>query len=220
MLIDHANAILFDWHYTWAYLIGRAAFPLFCWAAAAAVLRARDSRAVYKQAGILLALAVLVEPVSRITRDYDICNVLLTLGLGVLLAPFYMGLNTFARWAASLLAIGISFCGGWWEFGTAGMLLPAALAMAMQSRRPSDIIIALLLLAAANFRGLFFYPVYNADMIWATILAATLLPAGVLWVVRDITARLPAAPMVRRLLPRYFLHIFYPLHMLALWFFK
>lgn len=221
MVVDHFNAMLFDWQYTWAYLIGRAAFPLFCWAAAAAIIRARDDRALYRQAGILLLWAVLAEPISRYARDYEVANVLFTLALGVLVAPFYLRRGTIARLGLAWAAIVLTLCGGWWEFATSGLLLPAALAVMLRERRMIDVATVLLLLATMNFRGLFFYEAVAVPLLAVTAIATIVLPLAILVMVRDVLPRADAgSPPPRRLLPRYALHVFYPLHIVVLWLLK
>ncbi len=218
MVVDHANHIWFGGAHLTAYLLGRAAFPLFCWAAAAAILRAGDDRRLYRQAGLLLLFAILTEPISRLTRDYDVLNVLFTLSLGVLAAPAVLRLPTVARLVLSVAAAAAVGFGGWWEFGFAGFLLPAMIAAAIRDRKVTDMAGVLLLLAIMNFRGYWGWAHVEVAGAAIVVLSATLWPAFILWLVAETLrdrGRGPSPP--RRLMPRYALHVFYPAHMLVLW---
>lgn len=210
MLADHANDLLFGNQYVFAYLAGRGAFPLFCWAAAAALLRARGDRAVWRQAAFLLAFAFLSELASQWARPhYDVVNVLFTLALGVALSPVVLRMPVWGRGCSYALAAGLMAFPSAAEFGAAGALLPVALAGALMGGR-LDMLAAAVLAAVMNFS-----PFLSRDIPLAggasVVAAATLWPLAILWFV----AR-QRLPQTGRLLPRYALHAFYPLHMVML----
>ena len=213
MVIDHINHIWWQGSVTSAYLIGRMAFPLFCFAAAAAIVRmdgATDK--IYKQAGFLLLCALISEPVSQLTRDPDTVNVLFTLALGLAVAPCVRSFPPVLRMVFYIAACALMAWPNAWEFGFAGMFLPVALAGAIAGRR-SDMVGAAVLAAFANFGGYGDLDVVNPAAVMIVVLAAVVAPFCVLWLIDKMQTTSGQA----RLLPRYALHVFYPLHMLVIW---
>lgn len=214
MVVDHAGYIWFGGG-LYTYLIGRIAFPLFCFAAAAAIIRLRDDPAhLYRQAGLLLLFALLTEPVSQLTRSgYQSINVLFTLALAMAIAPVLLKAPTWLRGMVYLAAIAAMALPNAWEFGFAGMLLPVALAHALMGKH-LDTLAAVALALVANFGGYAGLDVIRVDMTVITIMFATLVPLALL---HAMNAFYKVQANQRRILPRYALHIFYPLHMLLLW---
>lgn len=210
MLVDHAHDLLLGNAYPWLYLAGRGAFPLFCWAVAAALLRAKGDGAVFRQAALLLGFAFASEIASQWARPhYDVVNVLFTLALAAALAPAVLRLPAWGRmfvYAAAFLLTGFS---GAVEFNMAGTLLPVALAGAIMGLRV-DLAAAILLAGVMNFSGFYFYPM-PAVATASVAAAATLWPLGLLWLVSQMKLSQRG-----RLVPRYALHVFYPLHMVVL----
>lgn len=214
MLVDHAGYILFGGG-LYFYLIGRLAFPLFCFAAAAAILRLRDDPAhLYRQAGLLLLFALLTEPVSQLARSgYQAINVLFTLSLAMAVAPVMLRLPAWFRALVYVTGIAAMSYPNAWEFGFAGMLLPVAMALALSGRR-CDMGAALALAAVTNFGGYAALAGVRADLVIATLVCAVLAPVAVLYAVSNYYN---ARPAPGRVLWRYALHLFYPAHMLVLW---
>lgn len=223
MVADHVNALLLDDAYVGMYLAGRATFPLFCYALAVAVFKAGPARArdysLKKYAPRLLLLAVLVEPVSLLTRDIGQFNVLFTLGLGAALAGACFTLATARLYLvfAALLAAQF-FTGGGMEFGTAGIALPAILVAVLQGRRGSW-----LFAAAALF-------LINQQDMLANLQAAAGMDAVPAFLLAGLLVAVSAAalsfaalrvcallPQDGRYLYKYALHIFYPGHMVLIW---
>jgi hypothetical protein len=91
------------------------------------------------------------------------------------------------------------------DFGLAGMLLPAALGLALEGRRSHVLWLALLLFA------LNWYPVDNPWKLQPIQVACF---AGAVSILVALTAL--ALKNRARFLPRYALHIFYPGHLLVL----
>lgn len=214
MIVDHAGYIVTG-EGLLTYLVGRSAFPLFCFAAAAAIVRLRDDSAhLYRQAGLLLLFAVLSEPVSQLTREgYQVINVLFTLALGVAVAPVMLAAPRWLRAAVYALAVFAMAYPGAWEFGMAGMLLPVAMAGAVLGRS-TDAIAVLVLAGVANFGGYGQLDVVRVDLMILTALFATLVPFALLHAMNAYYANHAANG---RILSRYALHLFYPGHMLVLW---
>lgn len=218
MVIDHINIIL--WHDTvpQMMLIGRAAFPLFCYAVAIAVNKTANGDQILEKYGRrLLFFAFLVEPISLLTRDNDCANVLFTLGLGAVFAGYSRQMKDWQVYLCFTLAIAaMAFkVAGFVEFGIAGIVLPAAILMIWRGKKPAWFFL-LLLLTVINCGGYLeevenlsdLQNVFSAFLLMA--LATTILPFMVLTFAKSL-------PQNGRSLSKYALHIFYPGHLLLLW---
>ncbi len=214
MCADHAGYILHTGGLA-TYLTGRVAFPLFCFAAAVAILRLRDDTAhLYRQAAVLLFFAVLSEPVAQLARaGYMAVNVLFTLALGMAVAPALMATKTHVRAVVYALALAAFALPNAWEFGFAGMLLPVTLALALRGSC-LDGAAALVLAGAVNFGGYAVFDVAQPALAAVVVLCATLVPTAILFA---LNAYYAARPVQGRVLSRYMLHFFYPAHLLVLW---
>lgn len=214
MLVDHSGYILHVGGLA-SYLIGRVAFPLFCFAAAAAIVRLRDDTAhLYRQAVLLLLFALITEPVSQITRaGYEVINVLFTLALAMAVAPVMLKLPAWGRAAIYVLAIAAFAFPNAWEFGFVGMMLPVAFALALMGRK-LDMVMAAVLAGMVNFGGYAGIDVVHGHLAMAAVIFATLVPLAVLYAINAYYLQRPHAG---RILSRYALHVFYPAHMLVLW---
>lgn len=218
MVVDHINAMLLHYVVPEMMMVGRATFPLFCYAVAIAVDKTENFDNVLEKYGRrLLFLAFLVEPVSLLTRDIGAANVIFTLGLGAIFAAYSRQMKDwhvylcFVLAAAAMSVKALSFV----EFGMAGIALPAAILMIWRGRKAAWFFM-LLLLATMNCAG------YGEELnslsdvrivftgIALMILAATSLPFIVLLFAKDL-------PQNGRLLSKYALHVFYPGHLLLLW---
>lgn len=214
MLVDHAGYILGTGG-LYTYLVGRIAFPLFCFAAAAAIVRLRDDPAqMYRQAGLLLLFALITEPVSQLTRSgYDVINVLFTLALAMAVAPMMLKAPVWLRGVVNGVGIAAMAYPNAWEFGFGGMLLPVAMALALMGRR-FDAVAVFVLLSVINFGGYAGLDIARMDVLVATLIFAALAPLAIVSV---LNAYYTARPAPGRILSRYALHVFYPAHMLVLW---
>lgn len=214
MLVDHTGYILFGGG-LYFYLIGRIAFPLFCFAAAAAIVRLRDEPAhLYRQAALLLLFALITEPVSQIARSgYQVVNVLFTLSLAMAIAPMMLKSPTWLRGVIYGVAIAAMAYPNAWEFGFAGMLLPVTIAMALMGHR-LDMVATFILAVVINFGGYGDLDITRYDLFVVTVMFAALVPLALL---HGLNGYYQTHNNQGRLLSRYALHIFYPLHMLLLW---
>lgn len=152
MLLDHLR---FVWpQLSGLFVPGRLAFPLFCLAIAANVHRTGRgevfSQTNYRYATTLLAFALVSEIPHRLLvgADSPTVNVMPTLALGLLVAW-----GTYHRTASSIalaaLALAVSMAlEHWIMYGLLGVLLPAALLMAIGKPRPIWLLPAGLLLLA------------------------------------------------------------------------
>lgn len=214
MVTDHVNSIWLNSDSTGMYLIGRATFPLFCFAVAAAVLRAPADR-MPKYIGRLLIFALVAEPFSQLARDIGQVNILFTLAAGALFASLLPRLKSWQVYACYAGAILSMLLPSGLEYGLAGVVLPAAFLQALQGKTSSYLILPLLLFSAnlGGFAGLF---ATTADvtafaaLVFATALASTVIPIFIMEAGSYF-------PKNGRYLPKYFLHVFYPLQFFVLW---
>lgn len=217
MVIDHINLMWFDSAIPGMFMLGRATFPLFCYAVAMAMLKAGPDKAprygLQKYLPRLLALALVSEIASQIVRDTGMLNVIFTLGLGAALAGFSYKMKSthlVILCVAAMLAMELPALV---EFGTAGIVLPTAILMYL-TKRPGGLFCMIGLLCMINMSGYSdaFHDVNAVTMLYVLLMtfSAIVLP----WWVLQWSQRLPQDG---RYLHKYALHIFYPGHMLLLW---
>lgn len=215
MVIDHIDHILFDYTVFEMYLIGRGTFPLFCFAAACAILRATPDQA-RGQCLKLLFLAVLVEPVSILTRGPLVAdmpvNVIFTLAAGTALCLVLPSLPRLARHGVFALGLASVLLENTVEFGLMGVMLVPALFMVLRGDKTALpwVFLFLATINAGNlWAGLAAEQAFNWKSPLLAALAATILPFVVLDIAREIKSQ-------KRLLSRYALHVFYPGHLALL----
>lgn len=218
MVIDHINFVLLASAKPEMFMIGRITFPLFCYALAVALFKAGDDKgtdyALRRYAPRLFVFAVLTEPISRLCRDIgDSFNVMFTLALGAAIAGVSLRMKD---WQVALLCVaaaGLMYFPGWFEFSIAGALLPTAFLMALRGRRLAIPCLLLILatINAGDYGGLL-GKLTPQVVIFMTVTALfCIVPA--FFLIRYAAGM----PQTGRYLPKYFLHIFYPAHMIALW---
>mgnify|MGYP000114724799 CR=1 FL=1 len=211
MLIDHIDHQLLERSAGFLYLVGRGAYPLFAFAAASALVRGGMEKAPH-YAVRLLILAVLIVPVLRYSRDVEAANILFTLAIGMGIAPFVIAqgrLVKYTLFGAGLLTI---LMPNIFEFGFAGALLPVLFYLYIKKEVGGWWLWPML--AAANFGGICslmdsFEPMMLTGMI-AVALATIVIPMGIIY----LGGFLPNDR--KRLMPKYFLHVFYPAHIFIL----
>jgi|AntRauTorcE11897_2_1112592.scaffolds.fasta_scaffold00112_36 hypothetical protein len=211
MVVDHWDDIVLDRAANHLMLIGRAVFPLFCYATATAILRAGEEKAVSYAAKILV-LAIFVEPVSQLARGYDMANVLFTLGLGAAFIPFLIQRSHRMRMLIFVIGLATVFLPSQWEFGILGVLLPGAMYLVLKGDL-RYIPWLILVLAFVNFNDIeMFLNVMSPTVLAMMVMIASstiFLPWFIILFAKSLTS-------TKRLTPKYFLHIFYPLHMILL----
>ncbi|OLS63567.1 TraX family protein [Pseudomonas putida] len=118
----------------WLFVTGRLAFPFFCLALAANVARSAVVR--WRYLGWFVGFSLLSEvPYRWLDNGSMTLNVMPTLGLGLLIA-WGVHLRTRATAAmAFLAAITATLASEWLMYGLPGVLLPAALLMALKDGR-------------------------------------------------------------------------------------
>lgn len=207
MLIDHVDAILLDRASIAMQLIGRGAFPLFCYATAAFLLRGgRAGRYTVN----LLAFGVIIQPVYAVALVPEQGNVLFSLAAGCALASVLMRLPAPLVHGVFLIGVLDAANPGIMDFGLTGACLPAAMIFALQGQKQYMPWLAALLFVLnvgpdlAAFTDMAAFKA-NCVLVFSMI--------AILWA-SFAGARLFSGP--GRLLHRYALHIFYPGHLALL----
>jgi hypothetical protein len=212
MVIDHMNEIWFGAELFTMYLLGRAAFPLFCYAVAAAVMK-KDRRGAGIYAARLLILGALVQPFYQPALGAATGNVIFTLAAGAAFAAFTSRARPwqiYTLYAAAALSMLLPLAV---EFGLAGIMLPSAIVLALRGQKGVYPFL-ILLLFSINAGGLLevLQKGISRDAWMACLvigLASALLPWLVLSIARDLKQS-------GRYLSKYSLHVFYPGHLVLL----
>lgn len=213
MLLDHLR---FVWpQLSGLFVPGRLAFPLFCLAIAANIRRTRRgevfSPANYRYATTLLAFALVSEIPHRllIGADSATVNVLPTLLLGLLIAWGVHHRSAGSIVLAVLALVASIVLERWIMYVVCGVLLPAALLMAISRPGPTWALpAALFLLANVSMDML---AAAAAWELYPLILVGTL--SGAPWIglwLLEKEVMFPVPPVGR------WGYWFYPIHMLVL----
>jgi len=211
MLLDHLRYL---WPETeWLIIVGRLAFPLFCLGIAANVARARSGELYtddnVRYLGWMVAFAVISElPYRLLSSDSSTLNVMPSLMLGLLIAwgAHHRGRDGFVL-ALTCVALAVLIQERL-MYGVFGLLLPAALLLAIQ--RPGLVWLlpaALCMLANSRIRWITEWELQPYTLlIMVTAFAAPLLG---LWLLRR--------PGHFRIWPvKRWGYLFYPGHLAAL----
>ncbi|HYD77315.1 TraX family protein [Ramlibacter sp.] len=157
MFCDHIGRHLLGLpHESWAFILGRLAFPLFALVLALNLAREGDRRARCARATTRLLAwgAVSVLPSIWARGDPAMLNVLFTLGLGAALC-WMLESPAHPAWRA-LACVAIAGASWFVEFGTGGVFLVAAgYLYAIQRGAGLATVVALLVLATAWLNAIF-----------------------------------------------------------------
>lgn len=218
MVIDHVNSTLLGGTRLEMLMLGRITFPLFCYALAVALFKAGEEKAfgyaLKRYTPRLLIFAVLTEPIARFSRDIgDTYNVMFTLALGAAVAGLSLRMKDRVFALLCIVSVGLMYFPPLTEFSFVGIMLPAGFLFAMR-KRPLGVPCLLLLLACVNYGNYGaliddFAPQALVLMVMMSLFC--IIPP--LWLIRFAATM----PQSGRYLPKYFLHVFYPAHMLAIW---
>jgi hypothetical protein len=210
MLGDHVNTALLSSSVPLLWRFGRIAFPLFCFVLACHLVRGADAP---RYARGLLLVAIATQPAFAAAFRVEFANVLITLAAGAVLAGALLSQD---GWRAHLtLAAGTAVVFAWQvrartgvDFGLAGILFPAALALVLAGARWHIVWAAVLLFSLNAWAN------RGPDETWLRGASVDALFAGL-----GGLATIGLALLLRgkaRFLPRYALYLFYPGHLLAL----
>jgi len=220
MVCDHAGLILFQEKYLSLHLLGRAAFPLFCYALAVAFLKAGPDKGLHygfhKYGLRLLIFAVIAEPVSLLTRGLPVLNILFTLCLAAGFAGLSWRMKNWQIYICYAVAIATLLFPPLFEFGWIGVALPSCIMLAMRGEKTA-VPFLLLFLFLMNMQGWTagILPLGDMSVERFLMMAAMTGAAASLVPLAAIMAG-SLMPQAGRLTPKYFLHIFYPAHLALL----
>jgi hypothetical protein len=197
-------------------VFGLAAFVLFCHAQAMAMLRhdplTAPRYAVMKYGMRLGILAVIVEPISLFSRDITVPNVLFALTLATVFSGFCRKLKPVECYAVAGFLLLAATAKPPFEMGLAGVVLPAMLLLAAQGQRAAlGFAAAAVAMIALNGR-LLDTTAAVAEYQGAAIQTLTAIALALFVLQLSVFV-----PQTGRLLPKYALHAFFPLQMLAFW---
>ncbi len=216
MVVDHVNHIMFDRSFAIMTIVGRAVLPLFCYAVAIGLKRSRSATDDNKYLTRLTIWGLLCEPISQFTKNQTSTNILVTLGLGVIFARFSERLKQWQLYAFYLFAIA-TFClpmPAPVEYGLVGIVLPAAFYHALTPQKGSAFFLFLLLMMLNNHHST--VPETHTYGIATHIVAQILIGFGVIIIPYAILQIARWLPQTGRLLPKYFLYVFYPAHLILI----
>ena len=211
MLIDHLRHVWPSLY--WLYIPGRLAFPFFCLAIAANLMRPSAGGGKpfpLRYLGLLALFALLSEwPYRLLVVTPHSLNVLPTLVLGLLIAGGVAQPTVQRRWLAVAALLVALLTHPWLMFGFAGALLPVAFVYALQRAGPNWVWPVLLCLAA-NYWPPFYIDATRGDPFAVSfILICSVAPLLGLGLLRQPS--LGQVPAVRR-----WAYLFYPGHFLLL----
>lgn len=212
MLIDHIDHIVLERHNFTMFLLGRGAYPLFAYACAAAFIRAGVEKAP-DYARNLIMWGLIVVPISWLTRDTTAANILFTLAVGAGVLPFMMAIGRVGRAVIFTAAVVLLYFPNLFEFSFLGALAPVAIYMTMTGTK-DGVFWLVISLGLMNFGGVLPEMTDLGGMAYTIMAITSVTTLGVAWGVLRLSQDRPSSE--KRLLPKYFLHIFYPAHMIVL----
>ncbi|MCB9639205.1 MAG: hypothetical protein H6727_09965 [Myxococcales bacterium] len=215
MTLDHTNQSILGGHYDILTNLGRAAYPLFCFAMACNLLRnAPLDRYITR----MVAFALLSQPFYILAFDESKLNVLFVLCLAALVSRWLLEQSPRTQHIVFALSLLGFFLKDPVEYDVLGLVYPAAITLGLQGHKRGWFWCVLLspllnmdLDRVVEHNGgswdIAFQP---KEFLWVTA-AVLLLPVAVHWLCKQL--RTP------RFLPKYLFYVYYPLHLgiLALW---
>jgi len=206
MVVDHVNYMFFEHTANVMWYLGRPVFPLFVFALVCNLMRGTNAP---DYIGKLILLGVVSQPLYATAMAASLGNVLFTLAVGAVVAVALRRQHWIVQHGVFLIATTTIFSSflqvrDGLDYGLAGMLLPAALYLALQGGRAHIIWLAALVVA------LNWYPPNPWQL--RPILVACVTAVGAILIALAALALRGRA----RFLPRYALHVFYPGHLAIL----
>ncbi len=214
MLIAHVNVIYFDNTFLPVLLLSRGWFSLFCYALACSVLRVQEQKKdLTPYMTSLLILAVITQPFYNIGFEFERANALFTLAAGAAFAFHFEKMSTLLKVIFySLALIDATLFHSVWEYSIAGALLPATILMILK-KQPYALLGFMFMLLCSNMSPIFDY---DSISIWITDSVISFV-IGMFGLILFFFVPIKLCPdKEKRILPRYAMHIFYPVHLLIL----
>jgi hypothetical protein len=212
MVLDHINTVCLGETAPWMFYVGRGAFPLFAFAMACHLYRQTPLDRYVQR---LVVFALISQLVYVLAFDEVVLNILFTLALAAMVAPWLVAQTPWHRHVLFALALSSVFIEDAIDLDLLGIVLPAAFVSAMKGQRFSLlwiwIILIFLNLEIGDVAGLERVGlVLNESSLdpLLTISSTIVLP----WVSYAFCRHLSG----ERFLPRYTLYWFYPGHLLLL----
>ena len=212
MVGDHVDTILLDGHAVALWRLGRIAFPLFCVVSVLHLARGADPG---RYVLALLALAVPTQAIYAAAFPFGTTegSILFTLAAGIAFATALDRASAGLRHAALAVGLAAVFLAPALaktavDFGLAGILLPAAILLALREPRAYG---AWLVAAVVGLNWHGWHPRGEVVPVSASIDALTILVGVPLVLLAAL--RLRGRP---RFLPAYALQVFYPGHLAVL----
>lgn len=220
MVVDHMNTIWYDGYVVQMAMLGRVVFPVFCYAVAVALTRDGSKEKHAKYFSSLMVLGFISEPAYEIAFHAADLNIIFTLALGVFAADRIKLLKDWQIYLVFIAAAAFAaFLDCPIEYGFPGVLLPAAILLVLEGRN-RFIPGLLLMLFAINLEGirgglphLAGHSMLSTDVLLLAMVTGAFATFGSLFVI--VLGN--ELPKTGRYLSRYFLHVFYPAHMLVIW---
>jgi len=212
MILDHINLVCLDETEPWMFYLGRGAFPLFAFVMACHLCRHTPLDRYLQR---LVVFALISQIVFVLAFDEVVLNVLFTLALGAVVAPWIVEQ---APWRRHML-FGLALCSVFIEdaidFDLLGIVLPAAFLSLMRRQRFATLWVWVVLIflnievgdVLSQERQGMILNALSSDLILTV--AGTIV---ISWMSYALCRRLSGD----RFLPRYTLYWFYPGHLLLL----
>ncbi|WP_339450757.1 TraX family protein [Pseudomonas sp. EA_5y_Pfl2_R50] len=154
MLLDHLRYVGFS--ADWLYVPGRLAFPWFCLAMAANLVRAGAQKTDWRYLGWLLLFSAVSEiPYRLYIPDPDTLNVMPTLALGLLVARGWQDPSILSRLPGAVALVLAAVFPERLMFGLFGVLLPLALLLVFRRPWYFSLLPGLICLAANQWQVLY-----------------------------------------------------------------
>ncbi len=154
MVLDHLRYVGFS--VDWLYVPGRLAFPWFCLAMAANLVRNDTSTASWRYLGWLLLFSAVSEiPYRLFIPDPVTLNVMPTLVLGLLVARCWQTPTLEARCLAAVALLLAALFSSQLMFGFFGVLLPLAMLLVFKRPLYMALLPGLVCVAANQWRVLY-----------------------------------------------------------------
>lgn len=217
MVVDHVGLLLFK-DYLFLRLIGRLAFPLFCWIIALRLAEKPERSKAYMKrlfvwfliSQLPFAIAFHSNPEGDILRSLGhTLNIMATLGVGVGIFHLLRRLQAGGSPALWLGVLALLFIGGKCDYGVAGVAAIPILALAAEMSLPASAILAGFTGAASNLLTVaVFYSLSKSEFYWQLVVFA-LLSGVIAFRCLESNTKIPR-------LPGWFFYAFYPLHITIL----
>lgn len=215
MAVGHFNQIVLDDADPWIFYLGFGVFPMFAFVMACHLYRQGPLENYLRR---LVVFALLSQPIF-VLATYDVqLNILFTLALAAVVAPWMVDQAPWRRHALFALSLSAVFIEDAVDYDLLGIVLPAAFLSAMRGQRFATLWILVIMMSLNLDVGDIVNLESDGIILNDISMDLVLTFSGTIvftWVVYALCRRLSGD----RYLPRYALYWFYPGHLLpfAIW---